>query len=792
LRIRTQFIITILLFGIVLFAIIASVIITNQQVENASRQQEIANNIAQGAGDISYLSIDFLIYRESQQLSRWQSKFVSFSNEVASLHTDKPEQQTLVRNIQANELRLMEVFNDIVSSVTSPSQNRTGALDPTLFQVSWSRMSVQSQVLVSDASRLAELLNTQVDQLQRTNLIFIFAMIGVFAAYFIVSYLIIQQRLLKSIDTLRAGTTVIGSGNLDFKLDETSNDEIGDLSRAFNRMTSNLKAVTASKSDLETEVIERKEAEEELLRVNRELRAITECDKAIVRAADEQMLLNDVCRIMCDVVGYRMAWVGTVEHDKAKTVLPVASAGMEDGYLKNAKITWADTKLGRGPTGTAARTGKTDFCQDFINETKVAPWREAALARGFRSSIAIPLSDNYDNVFGVFTLYAAEPNGFTPAEVKLLEELAGDLAFGINVLRIREERNQAEESLRETRDYLDNLFNYANAPIIVWNPDFEITRFNHAFERLTGRSADEVIGQKLDILFPDDSRDLSLSHIRDAMAGERWDVVEIPIQHVDGSVRIVLWNSATLFDVEGKTPVATIAQGQDITERKKVEEIKDEFIGLVSHELKTPITVVIGSVYTAMSKGISRKDAQLLLQDAASSAESLATIVDNLLELSRAQANRLMIRREKIDIAETIGTIVGKLKGKSDSHKLLVDMLAGLPPVFADKVRMERILNNLVDNAVKYSPNGGDITVFARKEDDCLVVGVKDQGIGISAEGQAKLFQPFERLELLDGVGGVGLGLNVCRRLVEAHGGRIWVESEPDKGATFFFTLPLA
>jgi signal transduction histidine kinase len=193
-----------------------------------------------------------------------------------------------------------------------------------------------------------------------------------------------------------------------------------------------------------------------------------------------------------------------------------------------------------------------------------------------------------------------------------------------------------------------------------------------------------------------------------------------------------------------------------------------------------------------MSKGISRKDAQLLLQDAASSAESLATIVDNLLELSRAQADRLMIQRETIDIAETARSIVDKLKGKSAAHKLLVDMPAGLPLVFADKVRIERILNNLVDNAVKYSPGGGDVTVFARKEGDFLVVGVKDRGIGISAEDQAKLFQPFERLEMADAIGGIGLGLNVCRRLVEAHGGRIWVESEPDKGATFFFSLPLA
>ena len=791
-RIRTQFVITILLFGVILAAIIASVIITNQLVEKASQQQEIASSISQGASDLSYLANDYLIYRESQQLSRWQSRFNSFSNDIASLKTDVPEQQVLVRNIQVNAQRLKDVFDNIVSGAEMSSQNQNEASDMAFFQVSWSRMAIQSQVLASDASRLSQLLDAQVSRLQKTNMTVIFAMITVFGAYFLASYLIIQQRILKSIHKLQMGTSIVGAGNLDFKIEKKRNDEIGDLSNAFNLMTENLKNATASKAELENEIDEREKAEEELVRVNRELRAITECNKAIVRARDENMLFKYVCRIMCDVVGYRMAWVGKVEHNKSKTVRPIAWAGNEDGYLAKAHITWADTEHGHGPTGTAIRTGKTDFFQDFTIEPRAAPWREAALKRGFRSSIAIPLPDSEGKVYAVFTLYSDEVNGFTPAEVRLLEELAGDLEFGVTALRTKEEREMAEEELRETRDYLDNLFNYANAPIIVWDRDLKITRFNHAFERLTGRSAGDVIGKKVDILIPPDKKDEALQQIyRTTTKGERWEVVEIPVQHVDGSVRILLWNSATLFDADGETPVATIAQGQDITERKKVEQIKDEFIGLVSHELKTPITVVIGSVYTALSRGISRKEMQLLLRDAASSAESLATIVDNLLELSRAQAGRLQMRAEQVDIAGTIRGVIENLKGKSEIHKLLTDLPQNLPNILVDKVRVERILHNLVENAIKYSPGGGDIIISARQENGRIAIAVKDQGLGISPDDQSRIFQPFERLDKADIMGGVGLGLNVCRRLVEAHGGRIWIESEPGKGSTFLFTLPL-
>ena len=134
-------------------------------------------------------------------------------------------------------------------------------------------------------------------------------------------------------------------------------------------------------------------------------------------------------------------------------------------------------------------------------------------------------------------------------------------------------RKLAEDELRETRDYLENLLGYANAPIIVWDAELRITRFNHAFEELTGRSAEEVVGKHLELLFPEDERRAqALGLVTRASAGERWQVVEIPILREGGEVRTVLWNSATLYAGDGATPVATIAQGQDISERKQAEE----------------------------------------------------------------------------------------------------------------------------------------------------------------------------------------------------------------------------
>ncbi len=368
----------------------------------------------------------------------------------------------------------------------------------------------------------------------------------------------------------------------------------------------------------------------------------------------------------------------------------------------------------------------------------------------------------------------------------------GELKGGFGTVQDVTERKQTEEALRETKDYLENLINYANAPIIVWNPKLEITRFNHAFEELTGRKADEMLGKKVDIIIPSDNRVDALKKInRTTKKSERWEAVEIPIQHVNGSIRTILWNSATLFDVDGKTPLATIAQGQDITERKKVEQLKDEFIGLVSHELRTPLTVISGSLRTAMSEGVSQEDVHELLQNAAEGTESLAAILENMLELSRYQAGRLQLRIEPVSIADAVKNVTEELKRQGISHQFLINIPRELPPVEADPVRVERILFNLMENAAKYSPEDSKIKISSRTQGDFVVTRIIDQGLGISLDDQPKIFELFQRLEPSRGLTkGAGLGLVVCKRLAEAQGGWIKVESEPGKGSTFSFALP--
>jgi PAS domain S-box-containing protein len=195
------------------------------------------------------------------------------------------------------------------------------------------------------------------------------------------------------------------------------------------------------------DITERKRAQQELLRLNRALRALSLCNAALIRATEEPAWLDRVCRIIAEEAGYRLCWVGRAEHDDDKTVAVMAHAGVDDGYLKTVQVTWTDTERGRGPVGTCIRTGQAQIVTNTATDPLFAPWRSEALERGFGSIIAIPLVVAAEP-FGALTIYAAEPDAFHQEEVALLTELASDLAFGIGALRNRAEREKAEQEVR--------------------------------------------------------------------------------------------------------------------------------------------------------------------------------------------------------------------------------------------------------------------------------------------------------------------------------------------------------
>lgn len=195
-------------------------------------------------------------------------------------------------------------------------------------------------------------------------------------------------------------------------------------------------------------ITERKRAELKLQRTNRALRTLSAGNESLIYALDEHQLLHAICRTAVDKGGYRMAWVGFVENDAGHSIRPVAQAGFEEGYLEREIITWADNEHGQGPTGRAVRTCATQVAQDIALDPKMSLWRTEAMKRGYASSIALPLLEQ-GRCFGVLSIYAAEADAFDDDEIKLLKEMASDLAFGILTLRIKEAHREHEQRLQK-------------------------------------------------------------------------------------------------------------------------------------------------------------------------------------------------------------------------------------------------------------------------------------------------------------------------------------------------------
>jgi signal transduction histidine kinase len=286
------------------------------------------------------------------------------------------------------------------------------------------------------------------------------------------------------------------------------------------------------------------------------------------------------------------------------------------------------------------------------------------------------------------------------------------------------------------------------------------------------------------------------------------------IHHPDGTILPVLVNAVALdapnlielppyasAETTEKGDLAALVVHQDVSALKETELLKNEFLSIAAHELRTPLAVLKGFVQTLIVQTQRGKGPQLAdwqqeaLQDIDHAVNRLDKLTDDLLDVSRLQAGHFVLHREAMDLVNAARRVVAQSQLTTERHVFSLKTEQEHIPIFADQGRIEQVLSNLLSNAIKYSPNGGPIEVSIRKEDGTndILLSVLDYGIGIPAQQQARIFGRFERAENVHdfGIEGTGLGLFLCRELIEWHRGRIWFTSVEGRGSTFFISLPL-
>jgi PAS domain S-box-containing protein len=352
---------------------------------------------------------------------------------------------------------------------------------------------------------------------------------------------------------------------------------------------------------------------------------------------------------------------------------------------------------------------------------------------------------------------------------------------------------------RQEKEQLEAILYYSADGILTVDRQLRVTSFNPAMERLSGWRTPEVLGRfYYDVLQPKDMQgsDLGLHNcpLLQAFASSGPIVDrEMMITTRDGQQVAIGVTASAVRSPHGE-PLSGVLNLRDITRIRENEQLRTTFMSVISHELQTPIAIIKGYAST-LRREDAKWDEQTIrgrLEAIEEESDRLHHLVANLLQASRIQAGGLKMDPGPLDLAEMSQKVVRRFAARSPAHTFRTHFPENMPTVWADRERIEEVLLNLLDNAAKYSPKAKLIRIEGQVTDHEITISVGDKGMGIPLREQARIFDRFQRVDNAASrtTQGAGLGLYICRAILEAHGGRIWVESELGKGSTFFFSLP--
>ncbi len=466
----------------------------------------------------------------------------------------------------------------------------------------------------------------------------------------------------------------------------------------------------------------------------------------------------------------------------------------EDALLANPSLSW-DVGL----VGWVARTGQVALISDVRQEKDYIAFRPET-----RSQLTVPI-EWQGEVIAVLNLESNSLNAYGEKQLLTAESLADQTAVAIGTARLFEE-------IQSQRRWLASLV--ANLPegIIVADEDLRVVLANPASSHFLGLEGSlpegvalaEHLREYVEPLLHDPSE---LSRFLERARSQERGLAECWLDFKEAGRRLWLVG-APLWGEESTRPSGQVILIRDARQEEESDREKLGFISVVSHELRSPLTSILGYSELLLARDFKRERRQEFVQSIFNQAQHLARLIDDLVNLSRISRGKMRMNWSMATFYQVVAGLSTQLDAlMSEHHKLLLDVSPEAPPFYADRDKLRVILTNLIGNAVKYSPNGGEVVLRAEAllapadvegrrvptAPPCLLVRVEDHGIGIPEEAIPHIFDRFYRADnsITRQISGTGLGLTITRALVELHGGSIWVESKVGEGSTFYFTLPI-
>jgi signal transduction histidine kinase len=408
---------------------------------------------------------------------------------------------------------------------------------------------------------------------------------------------------------------------------------------------------------------------------------------------------------------------------------------------------------------------------------------------GLLTGVGLPLIAR-KRVIGVIFIFRSYFSSFSPNDRALLQSFADQAAIAVHNAQLYAQVNREKQRLNA-------LLDSAADGMVILRADHSVERCNPAFARMIGFPAEAIQGQSHESV-------IRWMHSPEGLTLEQaetggWPLTPNAALYVEGDLQRqqilplpVGITYAPLISPEGNllNIVATI---RDISRFREAEELKSTFISVISHELKTPVALIKGYVATLRREDVSweRSIVQDSLEVIEEEADRLTELIENLLDASRLQAGGLKINLADVALDALAAHVALRFQTQTSQHKIVLDFPLNFPVVLGDEERLIQVFSNLVSNAIKYSPQGGEIRIGGMVKPDQVIVCVKDQGPGVAPEDIPHIFDRFYRSpEATRNTKGAGLGLFLSRAIIQAHRGRMWVEPKPGDGASICFSLP--
>ncbi len=503
---------------------------------------------------------------------------------------------------------------------------------------------------------------------------------------------------------------------------------------------------------------------------------LLEIAQAITQELELDKLLGRILRVAVEMLAGQAGIIAL--RDEAGGWKVAASHGLTPTFLKQI-----DPLLAKVPD----LEDPARFELPAINRLLQSLTRSASndLLRG----VALPLIA-HQRVVGLTFIFRTYRTVFTSNDRTLLQSFADQAAIAVN-------NAQLYSQVSYEKQRLDALLDSAADGILIMTPDHTIERCNPAFAQLWGGKLEEIQGKSHEEIVRWIRREQG-STLEEAEVGG-WPLTAHATLYVEGDIECpngiplaVGITYAPMISPEGRL-LNIIATVRDISHFREAEELKSTFISVISHELKTPVALIKGYTGTLRRDDVSWDDeiVQDSLEVIEEEADHLTSLIENLLDASRLQAGGIKLNLADLSLETFIDRIVERLQTQTTKHSIVVDIPQDFPVVMADEGRLGQVLKNLISNAIKYSPDGGEIRLSGQVRADQVIICIQDEGPGIAPGDIPHIFDRFYRAdEASRTTKGAGLGLYLTRAIVEAHSGRIWVDPRPGDGARICFSLP--